>query len=432
MHIIDNIKLALSSLKSNKMRSFLTMLGIIIGIAAVIAISTVGNSVTSYVSNMMQGFGANDIFVMVVRRDADSDLSAEDVSRLTVDGLDFGDASASKDRTDSDYITTEMVKDLSAQFPDIYAVNLSHTVGSCAATSEGVSDNVQVTGVTAGYFLTNAIEMEAGSFFSQMDFADARKTCLIDVSTAEELFGSAKAAVGQEIEVSGDFGSSTLTVAGVFKRQMQSGMMMGGFMSTMLYVPMNTSRSMDNSVGQYTYIEISTRAGVNPDTLKAEIRSFFAPYFSGNLNYRVAVFTLESILKMFYGMLNMITLAISIIGGIALLVGGIGVMNIMLVSVTERTREIGTRKASGARNSAIRQQFIVEAMIICLIGGAIGIALGILMGTAVTNALGYPAQPSIGGIAAAIGVSTAIGLFFGYFPADKAARLNPIEALRYE
>lgn len=432
MHIIDNIKLALTSLKSNKMRSFLTMLGIIIGIAAVIAISTVGNSVTSYVSNMMQGFGANDIFVMVVKRDSKSEMTAEDIRKLSVDGLDFGGSSSSKDRAESDYITTEMVKDLCREFPDIYAVNLSHTVGSALVTNSGKTSNAQVTGVTAGFFLTNPIDIQAGSFFSRMDFSDARKTCLIDASTAEDLFGSSKDAVGKEVEVSGDFGNTVLTVSGVFKRQVQSGMMMTGFMSTMLYVPMNTSRGMDNSVGKYTYIEISTQAGVNPDTLKAEIRSFFAPYFSGNRSYRVAVFTLENILKMFYQMLNMITLAISIIGGIALLVGGIGVMNIMLVSVTERTREIGTRKALGARNSAIRQQFIVEALIICLIGGAIGIALGIGMGTLATNVLGYPARPSVSGIVLAIGISTGIGLFFGYFPADKAARLNPIEALRYE
>ena len=432
MNLLDNLVLALTSLKSNKMRSFLTMLGIIIGIAAVIAILTVGNSVTANVSDMMQGFGANDIFVMVVDRDSDEDLSAADIEHLTVDGLKFGDTSSSSDKSDDDYITTDMVRDLCNELPDIYAVNLSHTVGNGTVTNEGLSSKASVTGVTAGFFLTNSIDIQAGAFFSQADFADARKTCLIDVSTAEDLFGSAEEAVGKEVEVSGDFGNTTLTVAGVFKRQVQSGMMMTGLMSTMLYLPLNTSRAIDNSEGRYSYIEISTRSGVSPDDLKAQIRTFFAPYFSGNEKYRVAVFTLESLLDMFYRTMNLITMAISVIAGIALLVGGIGVMNIMLVSVTERTREIGTRKALGAPNSAIRQQFIVEAMIICLIGGIIGVILGIFLGTVITNALGYPASPSVGGIVVSLGVSTAIGLFFGSFPADRAARLSPIDALRYE
>jgi putative ABC transport system permease protein len=120
------------------------------------------------------------------------------------------------------------------------------------------------------------------------------------------------------------------------------------------------------------------------------------------------------------------------IAGISLLVGGIGVMNIMLVSVTERTREIGTRKALGAKNSSIRAQFLVEAIIICLIGGAIGLVLGVAGGMALTNYMGYPAKPSIGGILLSIGFSVSIGLIFGYVPANKAAKMNPIDALRYE
>ena len=165
---------------------------------------------------------------------------------------------------------------------------------------------------------------------------------------------------------------------------------------------------------------------------KKNIKSFYEPYYRNNLDFEVTVMTLESMIAMLTSMLDNITLAISIVAGIALLVGGIGVMNIMLVSVTERTREIGTRKALGAKNSSIRAQFIVEAIIICLIGGVIGLILGITAGVVLSNYMGYPAMPSIGGIVISLVFSMGIGLFFGYFPANKAAQMNAIDALRYE
>ena len=142
--------------------------------------------------------------------------------------------------------------------------------------------------------------------------------------------------------------------------------------------------------------------------------------------------TFEGMLDSLTSLMDKLTLAVSIIAGIALLVGGIGVMNIMLVSVTERTREIGTRKALGARNSSIRIQFLIEAMIICLIGGIIGLILGLVGGSLLSSLLGYPASPSIPGVIFSLLFSLAIGLSFGYFPADKAAKMNPIDALRYE
>lgn len=155
-------------------------------------------------------------------------------------------------------------------------------------------------------------------------------------------------------------------------------------------------------------------------------------WYGSNESFEINAMSMESVIESMTEMLSTVSLAIAAIAGISLLVGGIGVMNIMLVSITERTREIGTRKALGAANGSIRLQFIMEAVVICLIGGAIGILLGIGIAAAVTSLMGYAVSPSVPGILLSVSFSVFIGVFFGYYPANKAAKMNPIEALRYE
>ena len=201
---------------------------------------------------------------------------------------------------------------------------------------------------------------------------------------------------------------------------------------TAMYIPISVAKSMNHSAAGYSSFTVVGKAEVDTKALLEDTNNFFASYYTRNNSYTARATSLESVMEMMQEMMGTLSLAIAVIAGISLLVGGVGVMNIMLVSITERTREIGTRKALGATNGSIRVQFIVESVIICLFGGIIGIAVGAGLGSAGANLLGYAATPSVKAIVTAVTFSVAIGVFFGYYPANKAAKLDPIEALRYE
>lgn len=431
MLLSENIILAITSLKSNKMRALLTMLGIIIGIGAVIAIFTVGNSLTISVEESLQSMGSNDVYVTVSERRIDHDYSN------IIDGVEYHVSDSDAEMTDTDYITSDMIHEMYERFKDdIYAINISHSAGSGVAENGNKTARVSLAGTSVGYFITSPIDLVAGTMFSQQDYNGQRMVCMVTQGLVDDLFeGDANRAVGSQIDVELEDGNITLTIVGVYESASASGMggmSMFGFGGSTVYLPLKTAMAITHSKDQYSVIRVSSSVGVDTEQLSKNIKSFYEPYYRNNQEYEVTVMTLESMIAMLTSLLDTITTAISIVAGIALLVGGIGVMNIMLVSVTERTREIGTRKALGAKNSSIRAQFIVEAIIICLIGGILGLILGIVAGIAMSNYLGYPAMPSIGGIIISLVFSMGIGLFFGYFPANKAAQMNPIDALRYE
>lgn len=431
MLLIENIRLALSSLVANKMRALLTMLGIIIGISSVIAIMTVGNSVTADVTNSMASIGANNITVSIKQK--------EEKQESTKEGMDFGN-SAPKSVTikDSDFIKKEMIEEYVAKYSDkIQAISADRSVGSGGQVVDGnLYANINLTGVSTGYFIANDTKISAGRFFSEHEMNSAKMVAFVSDKLVRNMFNDdPEKALGNKIQAYVGDKVYPLTIVGIYEYEQspyEFNTSSEKDITTSCYIPLKTAQNLVHNTSGYTNFTVVTTNGVDIDSFVNSTNSFFNAYYRDNRNWEVSAFSMASMVDMLSSMMGTLTTAISVIAGIALLVGGIGVMNIMLVSITERTREIGTRKALGAPNSSIRTQFIVEAMVICIIGGIIGIIIGVLAGVGLANAMGTPAVPSLKSIILSLSFSMAIGVFFGYYPANKAAKMDPIEALRYE
>lgn len=432
MLFLENLRLAFSSLRANKMRALLTMLGIIIGISSVIAIMTVGQSLTASVTDTMGSLGATNITVALQQRsDEEEGASAGEEA-----GLSFGGPMGGRLPSKEDYFTDEELREYCNTYPDdVKAISVQESLSSGQLLSGRLYANISASGVSDGYFAANGTELLAGRFFSDSEIENRSFAAIISDKAVNNLFGGDKeAALGVSLPLVIGDKYLTATIVGVYGYE-ESVYSFGNAsekeMTTDLYLPLGTARDLNHSSGTESFtvvVSSDTDAGKFSETTS----QFFNAYYRNNRHFEVYAFTMSSILDSLTSMMGTITTAISLIAGIALLVGGIGVMNIMLVSITERTREIGTRKAIGAPNSAIRMQFIIEAVVICLIGGIIGIILGIIFGTIAAKLVGVEVTPSLSSILIALGFSMAIGVFFGYYPANKAAKMDPIDALRYE
>jgi putative ABC transport system permease protein len=336
--------------------------------------------------------------------------------------------------TERDLITDDMLDQLVEEFPgSIYSFSLSEFIGQGKTTDGENYANLSLSGVNSEYLLANNIDLVSGRFLSERDVDEFKKVAVISDHLAGKMFGS-DSALSRQITVTAGDHTGIYTVVGVYHHEMTLGDMTGASedISTDVYIPISTAQRISGHSG-YQSLTLVTTAGSNSSAIAAEIESFMnGRFYARNKNYSVVAFSMESMLEIMTDMMNTLETAVAAIAAISLLVGGIGVMNIMLVSITERTREIGTRKALGATNGEIRAQFIVEAVIICIVGGAIGVVFGVLLGMFGAALLDFPAKASIDSILLATGFSLGIGLFFGYYPANKAARLDPIEALRYE
>lgn len=431
MLIWENIKLAFSGLRGNKMRSFLTMLGIIIGIGSVIAIMTVSTSLTSSITDTFAEMGANNITVGLQQQ------SEEEETRDN--GMKFGAGRREYTLEEEERITDEMLESVKNQFStEVESVSLEESMGSGTVTSGENSANVSVTGINTGYYNANDTTLLAGRRLKDADIEGGKSVIMVSNKVVENMFeGDYQAALNQKINIDINNVYYSFYIVGIYEYEENATSFSSTSeedITTTAYVPITTAKQKLHSDDGYEQFTIVTNSNVSDvESFATEVENYMnQEFYMANEEYQISTTTMSSITDSMNEMVNTVSIAIAFIAGISLLVGGIGVMNIMLVSITERTKEIGTRKALGAKNSSIRLQFIIESIILCLVGGVFGIIVGFALGAVAASILGYSATAPITAIVGSVLFSMVIGVFFGYYPANKAAKMDPIEALRYE
>jgi putative ABC transport system permease protein len=398
--MIESFRIAMQAIASNKMRSLLTMLGIIIGIASVVAIVSIGNGTQASLEDSFAELGTDSISLQIARN---ADLSPSEEFTMT-------DVAAIADR-----------------FEDEVTYVLPNISGQATIQADIDDAGVSVNGTIAEGDVIYNLDMVSGRFLMDHEVDEYRNSIVIGDDLSEALFGEGQA-VGQIIHMKRGNSTTGYLVVGVYEAQKS----VMGFTGYTIYAPYTTIEKVMNFNGKVPSITVKLQPDVDVNDFGARMIAFMEAR-KGNVGQnKYDTFSAESIMEMASEMLGLFTTVISAIAAISLLVGGIGVMNIMLVSVTERIREIGIRKALGAKRSAILQQFLIEAVVITLIGGVIGIGLGAVMGTEIGNMLDMKASISLDAILIATGFSMLIGIFFGLYPANRAAKLDPIEALRHE
>ena len=427
--IWENIGLAFQSLKSNKMRALLTMLGIIIGIMSIIGIMTIGDALTASVSGSLSSLGTNNITLSVQERGTQSNGFGPPGM-----GGDRGSSSGKTPESD-DLITDQMIADLTETFGGLVTgVSISYSAGSAKAQDGDLYANITISGVNANYGVANNVTQLSGSFIAESDVENKSQSAVVSDKFVKNMFPNNENPIGQTVKVYKTRSIELYTIIGVYQYEQQG---FGGStasekdMSTTFYIPVTTAKQ-DLLEKNYNTITVIGSASSDVDDLTNQLQRHFDRLYANNEDWQVSVSNMSSMLDTVQSTLSTISIAIAFIAGISLLVGGIGVMNIMLVSVTERTKEIGTRKALGAQNYHIQLQFVMEAVMVSAIGGVIGLLLGIGVGALVSSILSAPLVISAVTTIGSVLFSMAIGVVFGLYPARKAARMDPIDALRYE
>ena len=410
MDLLATLRIALRALKVNKLRSTLTMLGIIIGVGAVITMIAVGGGAQARVEEQIKSLGSNLMIIIP--------------GSTTSGGVRMGGSSAQTLTEDDAWAITREVQEVQASAPS--------NRGSGQIIAGNSNWSTVIYGVTPEYMEVRDWPIVSGRGFEPQEVSGAGKVALIGQSVAKQLFGDADP-VDQQIRIR----KVPFIIVGVLEKKGQS--MMGTDQDDVILVPLATARNrlFGNPQGKLRrvgVISVKVRDGQNMKEAEDRIRELIRQRhkLQPGTDDDFTIRNLTEILQAQEASSKVLTLLLAAVASVSLLVGGIGIMNIMLVSVTERTREIGLRMAVGARANDILKQFLVEAVTLSLIGGLLGIALGLGGSLAIGQFAGWRTSLSPESVVLAVGFAAAIGIFFGFYPARKASRLLPIEALRYE
>jgi putative ABC transport system permease protein len=416
MQIWESVRIALRALTANKMRSILTMLGIIIGVGAVIALLSVGHGFEQYITEQFQGLGSNLLFVIPGQLEGGGPGSAR-AGRQRSQPLTVGDAEAVADPF--------LIPDVAAVAPEF---------GRSGTVLRGKLEmSTSISGVTPEYEGVRNFNAAQGEFIAQEHVNARSRVAVIGNTVAEEMFEEYEYPIGQTVKLN----DVPFKVIGVLEAK---GGTAFGDDDNVVMIPISTAQTRLFNAGSVRgdlvisviFIQVVDQGdmGAIADRITEVLRERHRISFKDDDDFTVV--NQADLIQVFGEFTAVFTTVLGAIAGISLLVGGIGIMNIMLVSVTERTREIGIRKAVGAKRRDILLQFLIEAIVLSMIGGLVGMMLGYGASTALAGLLDLQTVVTVGAILLATGFSAAVGLFFGIYPATRAARLHPIDALRYE
>lgn len=402
MRLSDILKISLKALGRNKMRTFLTMLGIIIGISSVIIMMSLGASLSSYMSDTFSSFGSNSISITPAWNRESG----------------YWERLCAMDQLDYDALRQQCKHVAYVSPVERMAITCVNGSRSC---------NPDVSGVSEAYMPIGNVKLAHGRWFDAEDVATSNKVCVVGQTVVRDLFGNDENPVGRTIRC----GDQPMQIIGVLKPM---GKTLFFDQDNMLYIPYTTVMRRFQGITSFSDFEAVPRSMGEVEIAVSEIKRVMRQIHGVGkgepdvVEVSIAQDQLETLTKV----LNIVSLVLALIAGISLIVGGVGIMNIMYVTVTERTREIGIRMAVGARQGDILRQFLTESVVLSLVGGIIGILIGFGLSYVITYFAKMPFVVSGTALVVSFGVSTFIGVFFGWYPAKRAANLDPIDAIRYE